>query len=61
VNLEWLMLSDILAYAVLAVLALVAVGFALLPLCLLSGAFAWLRAGRLQREVSELEQAISPR
>ena len=55
------MLSDILAYAVLAVLALVAVGFALLPLCLLSGAFAWLRAGRLQREVSELEQAISPR
>lgn len=60
-TLEWLMLFNILAYALVAVLALVAVGFALLPLCLVSGAFAWLRAGRLQREVNELEQATSAR
>lgn len=55
------MLFNILAYALVAVLALVAVGCALLPLCLVSGAFAWLRAGRLQREVNELEQATSAR
>ncbi len=53
------MLITILAYAAIAVLAVVAIGAALLPLCLLSGAFAWLRASRLDREIEAVERLLA--
>lgn len=53
------MLTDILAYALLAFVAVVAIGFALLPLCLLSGVFAWMRSNKLQRKINETEQLLA--
>ena len=53
------MLITILACAAIAVLALVVIGVALLPMCLLSGAFAWLRASRLDREIGAAERLLA--
>lgn len=53
------MLLTILACAAIAVVAVVAIGVALLPLCLLSGAFAWLRASQLDREMESAERLLA--
>ncbi|MBX9612438.1 MAG: hypothetical protein K2X51_12525 [Burkholderiales bacterium] len=53
------MLFTILACAAIAILAVVAIGVALLPLCLISGGLAWLRANKLDAQAEETGRLLA--